>query len=279
VQPDTLLRWHRDLFRLYWRRKSKNYRNTLRISSETIKLIQQIAQENRLWGAERIWGELLKLGIKVSKRTIQKYLPKKRTKSSQTWATFLKNHAAEIWASDFTVFHNLFFRPTYIFIIIEMHTRRILHTAVTLAPTNAWTAQQLREATPGGKGPKYLLHVRDRKYGRKVATVAAGSEIKELRSPIRAPKANAVCERIIGSLKRECLDHMLIWHRFQVRRLVKEYTAYYNLARPHQGIHQCIPERYTLTQRPTSRCSQSRVSSKSVLGGFHHHYRYTPRLN
>ena len=155
VQPDTLLRWHRDLFRLYWRRKSKNHRSTPRISPETIQLIQQMAQENRLWGAERIRGELLKLGIKVSKRTIQRYLPKKRKKSNQTWATFLKNHAAEIWACDFTVVHDLFFRPTYVFIIIELHTRRILHTAVTLSPTDAWTAQQLREATPWGKGPKY----------------------------------------------------------------------------------------------------------------------------
>jgi hypothetical protein len=140
VQPDTLLRWHRDLFRLYWRRKSKPQQSPPRISPETIKLIQQMAQENRLWGAERIRGELLKLGIKVSKRTIQRYLPKKRKKSYQTWATFLRNHAAEIWACDFTVVHDLFFRPTYVFIIIELHTRRILHTAITLAPTDAWTA-------------------------------------------------------------------------------------------------------------------------------------------
>jgi transposase InsO family protein len=109
-----------------------------------------------------------------------------------------------------------------------MHTRRILHTAVTLSPTDDWTAQQLREATPWGKGPNYLLHDRDRKYGRKFAVVAASSGIKELRSPIRAPKANAICERIIGSLKREGLDHVLIWHRLQVRRLIKEYVAYYN---------------------------------------------------
>jgi transposase InsO family protein len=235
VQPDTLLRWHRDMFRLYWRRKSMNHRRTPRISPETIQLIQQMAQENRLWGAERIRGELLKLGIRVSKRTIQRYMPKKRKKSNQSWATFLKNHAAEIWACDFTVVHDLFFRPTYVFIIIELHTRRILHTAVTLSPTDAWTAQQLREATPWGKGPKYLLHDRDRKYGHKFAAVAAGAGIKELRSPIRAPKANAVCERIIGSLKRECLDHMLILHRSQVRRYVKQYTAYYNLTRPHQA--------------------------------------------
>jgi transposase InsO family protein len=236
-----------------------------------------MAQENRLWGAERIRGELLKLGIRVSKRTIQRYLPKKRRKSNQSWAIFLKNHAAEIWACDFTVVHDLFFRPTYVFIIIELHTRRILHTAVTLSPTDAWTAQQLREATPWGKGPKYLLHDRDRKFGRKFAAVAAGSGIKELRSPIRAPKANAICERIIGSLKRECLDHMLIWHRSQIHRLVREYTAYYNLARPHQGIRQRIPEPYTQNPHSVTKCPRTRVISKPVLGGLHH--RYTPRLN
>jgi transposase InsO family protein len=279
VQPDTLLRWHRELFRIYWRRKSKNIQHKPHISPETIALIKQMAQENRLWGAERIRGELLKLGIRVSKRTIQRYMPKKRQRSNQSWATFLKNHAAEIWACDFTVVHDLFFRPTYLFIIIELHTRRILHTAVTLAPTDAWTAQQLREVTPWGKGPKYLLHDRDSKYGRKFAAVAASSGIKELKSPIRAPKANAICERIIGSLKRECLDHLLIWHRSQVRRLVKQYAAYYNLARPHQGIQQRIPERYAQYQRFDSQCSLPRVTSKPVLGGLHHHYCCTPRLN
>jgi transposase InsO family protein len=206
-------------------------------------------------------------------------MPKKRKKSAQTWATFLKNHAFEIWACDFTVVHDLFFRPTYIFIIIELHTRRILHTAVTLVPTEAWTAQQLREATPWGKGPKYLLHDRDCKYGRKFAAAAASSGIKELRSPIRAPKANAICERIIGSLKRECLDHMLIWHRSQVRRLVKQYANYYNLARPHQGINQCIPEYSALFPLSSPTCPRSRISAKPVLGGLHHHYRCTPRLN
>jgi transposase InsO family protein len=221
---------------------------------------------------------MLKLGMRVSKRTIQRYMPKKRRRSNQTWATFLQNHAAEIWACDFTVVHDLFFRPTFVFIIIELHTRRILHTAVTLALTDAWTAQQLREATPCGKGPKYLLHDRDRKYGRKFSAVAASSGIKELRSPIRAPKANAVCERIIGSLKRECLDHMLIWHRSQVHRLVKEYVIYYNQARPHQGIEQRIPERYFQKQHSVAKCSRPRMIAKPVLGGLHHHYHCTPRL-
>ncbi len=238
-----------------------------------------MAQGNRLWGAERIRGELLKLGVKVSKRTIQRYLPNKRRKSNQSWATFLKNHATEIWACDFTVVPDLFFRPTYIFIIIEMHTRRILHTAVTLAPTDAWTAQQLREVTPWGEGPKYFLHDRDRNFGSKFATVAAGSGIKELRSPIRAPKANTICERIIGSLKWECRDHMLIWHRSQIRQLVKQYAAYYNLARPHQGIAQRIPERFAQNQHSLANCPRTRIISTPSLGGIQHQYYCTLRLN
>jgi hypothetical protein len=157
VEPDTLLRWHRDIFRFYWKRKSKPKRKEPRISPETIHLIKQMANENRLWGAERIRGELLKLGIQVSTRTIQRYLPKERKTSTQTWVTFLKNHASGIWACDFTVVYDLLFRPIFIFVILELKTRLIIHSAVTTSPTDEWTAQQLREASPWGSHPKYLI--------------------------------------------------------------------------------------------------------------------------
>jgi putative transposase len=264
VQPDTLLRWHRNLFRRYWRRKKRKPR----IAQETIDLIRQMAKENRLWGAERIRDELLKLGIKVSKRTVQKYLPKMRRTSGQTWATFLKNHARHIWACDFTVVHDLFFRPIYTFVFIELHTRRIVHAAVTRSPSDAWTVQQLREATPWGKGPKYLIRDRDSKYGRRFSTFAASSGIKELKTPFRAPKANAHCERLIGTLKRECLDHMLILHRNQLHRLVTEFVDYYNHSRPHQGIGQRIPARFDEEHHPQS----GRITSIPVLNGLHHSY-------
>jgi hypothetical protein len=146
-----------------------------------------MAKVNRLWGAERIRGELLKLGVRVSKRTIQKYMPKMRGASSQTWATFLKNHANDIWASDFTVAHDLLFRPLYVFVVIQLQTRRIVHTAVTRSPTDDWTAQQLREATPWGKGPKYLNRDRDNKYVPLFLSVAKGTGIKVLRTPVRTP--------------------------------------------------------------------------------------------
>ena len=195
VQPDTLLRWHRDLFRHYWRRKSRKKDRKSRIAPETIALIKKMANENHLWGAERIRGELLKLNIEASKRTIQKYMPKVRRQSSQTWATFLKNHAGDIWACDFVVVHDLLFRALYIFVIIELETRRIVHTAVTSSPTDAWVAQQLREATPWGEGPKYLFRDRDKKYGPKFTSVARSTGIDELKTPYRAPRANAVCAR------------------------------------------------------------------------------------
>ena len=155
---------------------------------------------------------MLKLGVKVSKRTIQKYMLKEHhNKSGQTWATFLKNHIRTIWACDFTVVYDLLFRPLYVFVIMELHTRRIVHTAVTRSPIDEWVAQQLREATPWGERPKYLIRDRDGKYGKWFAAVAIGIEI--LKTPVRAPRANSYCEHLIGSLRRECLDHMHILNR------------------------------------------------------------------
>ena len=152
VQPDTLLRWRRELFRIIWRRKSKPKVQSPRIPAETIALIRQMATDNLTWGAERIRGELLKLGIKVSKRTVQKYMGRKDKPrpSGQTWATFLKNHAPQIWACDFTQVYDIFFRSLFIFVIIEHASRRIVHVAVTSNPSDVWVAQQLLEATPWG---------------------------------------------------------------------------------------------------------------------------------
>jgi hypothetical protein len=200
IQPDTLLRWHRDLIRLYWKRKSRSKKRKLRIPQETIKLIKQMAQENPYWGAEKIRGELLKLGISVGKPTIQKYMKQVRRQSGQNWANFLKNHAQDIWACDFTVVYDLLFRPIYIFIIIAHQTREIKHAAVTRHPTDAWAAQQLREATSWGKHPEYLIRDNDKKYGQQFSAVVRSSGIKEIKTPFEAPRANAICERSIGSM-------------------------------------------------------------------------------
>jgi len=273
VQPDTLLRWHRELFQFYWRRKSQG---KPKITPETIALIQKMAKENQLWGAERIRGELLKLGIEVSKRTVQRYMPKEKKtgSSSQNWATFLKNQASGIWACDFTVVYDWLFRQWYVFVVMELKTRRIIHTGVTKYPTDKWTAQQLREATPWGKGPKYLIRDRDKKYARHF-TAVAGS-IKEVKTPYRTPEANGVCERFMGSLRRECMDHILIHDDKHLRRVVTEYTAYFNQERPHQGIEQRIPDQYDQTR---SKSTRGRITSKAILGGLHHSYSRTTYLN
>jgi putative transposase len=268
IQPDTLLSWHRNLFRNYWRRKSQG---RPRVESETISLIRKMVKENKLWGAKRIHGELLKLGIELSKRTIQKYMPKERNElgSSRTWATFLKNQANGIWAYDFTVVNDWLFRQWYVFVVMELKTRRIVHTGITKYPTDEWTAQQLREATPWGSGPKYLIRDRDKKYAMRFSAVALGSGIKEVKTLYRTPQANGICERFMGSLRRECMDHVLIHDDKRLGRIVTEYTAYFNEERPHQGIDQRIPDYYGASK---SKPTRGPVASKSILGGLRHRY-------
>ena len=245
VQPETLLRWHRQGFRLFWRRKSRAGASTARpkVAPETITLIKEMAAANRLWGAERIRGELLKLGIRVAKTTIQRYMRQARPPrhSGQTWATFLRTHATDIWACDFLPVTDLLFRQVYAFFIVELATRRVVHVGVTRHPTDAWVAQQLREATPFGQHPRYLIRDNDSKFGPAFARVAKDSGIEILRTAYRAPRMNAVCERFLGSVRRECLDHLLILSEAHLRRALRAYVAYFNEQRPHQGIAQQVP--------------------------------------
>jgi transposase InsO family protein len=275
VQPETILRWHRDLFRGYWRRKSKPKSRKPRIPLVTINLIKQMASDNRRWGAKKIRGELLKLDIKVHKRTIQRYLRQVRKRNSgQNWATFLRNHAQDIWCCDFTVVHTLLFKPLYIFVIMHHQTRRIVHAAVTTHPTDEWTTQQLREATPWGQKPKYLIRDNDGKYGAKFKAFLDSMGIEDKNTPIRAPRANALCERFIGTLRRECLNHHLILHQHQLRRVVNEFVAYYNHSRPHQGIDQDIPILFGQPRPPLTNKPKGKVIATPVLNGLHHSYAY-----
>ena len=273
VQPETLLLWHRQGFKLFWKYKSRVASLKPRLSQETISLIQEMARDNRLWGAERIRGELLKLGIHVCKRTIQKYMRAVRTTRprGQTWATFLQNHAKEIWACDFLQVTDLFFRSLFAFFIVELHSRRVIHVGVTRSPTDAWAAQQLREATAYGRGPKYLIRDRDAKFGPRFARVAATSGIKILETPYHTPRANAICERFLGSVRRECLDHLFILQEKQLHRVLRAYVQYFNQARPHQGIRQQIPDHYG-EPGPADR-EDGKILALPVLGGLHHDYR------
>ena len=273
VQPDTVLRWHRELFKRFWKRKSKTLPKQGRppLTDDLVALIRRMAKENRTWGAERIRGELLKLSIRVSKSTIQKIMNSVRGSLSaqQTWVTFLRNHASQIWACDFLQTYDLFFRSVFVFVIIELGSRRIVHFGVTRNPTDQWTAQQLREATPFAEGPRFLIHDNDNKYGNSFAQVADGTGIEVLRTPYRAPKANAICERFLGSLRRECLDHFLILSEHHLHRLVKGYQQYFNHARPHQDIEQRIPCPSQPLETPPI---NGKVASRPVLNGLHHDY-------
>lgn len=243
IQPDTLLGWHRAGFCLFWKHKSKPKTPSPKIPADTIALIQRIARENPLWGAERIQGELLKLGISVAKGTIQRYMLGVRPprEPTQDWSTFLKNQAQDIWACDFLPVMDLWFRTVFVFFIIELGSRRVVHFGVTRHPTEVWVAQQLREATPNGVAPKYMIRDNDRKFGSAFDRVARGTGMEVLKIPYRAPQANAICERFLGSVRRECLDHLLIFTDGQLYRVIREYVEYFNHARPHQGIHQQIP--------------------------------------
>ncbi len=275
VQPETLLRWHRRLFRGHWRRTSRAQIVAHRppLAPETIALIKEMAGANRLWGAERIRGELRKLDIRVAKWTVQKYLRAARPprRAGQTWATFLRNHADDIWACDFLPVTDALFRPLFAFFVIALGSRRVVHVGVTRHPTDAWVAQQLREATPFDQRPRWLIRDNDRKYGQAFAGVAAASGIAVVRTAYRAPKENAVCERFLGSVRRECTDHLLVLGESHLRRILRDYASSFNTERPHQGLQQRIPDRTegTLT-RPRA---GGRVHAVPVLGGLHHAYR------
>jgi putative transposase len=210
----------------------------------------------------------------VCKRTIQKYLRQVRAPrpKGQKWATFLRNHTAQIWVCDFLQVTDLFFRPLFAFVIIELTSRRVIHAGVTRSPTDLWVAQQLREATPYGQAPKYLIRDNDCKFGPCFARVAATSVIEILKTPYHAPRANAVCERFVRSVRQECLDHLLILHEKQLQRVLNAYIAYFNRARPHQGIQQRIPESYGPSG--SSLYEGTRVIAVPILAGLHHDYQW-----
>jgi putative transposase len=202
VRPETLLRWHRQGFRLFWKYKSRAASSKPKIPEEIVPLIKEMAALNRLWGAECIRGELLKLGIRACNRTIQKYMRHVRVTSprGQKWATFLHNQATDMWACDFLQVTDLFFHSLFAFFLIELNSRKVIHVGVARFPTDAWTSQQLGEATPYEQTPKYLIRDHDSKFGPCCARVAETSGIEILTTPYHAPRANAICERFLGSV-------------------------------------------------------------------------------
>ena len=233
-------------------------------------LIQRLAMENRLWGAERIRGELVKLGIRVAKRTVQKYMQDARGRGpdGQAWATFLRNHGHRTWAWDFLQFYDVWFQPIFAFFMIDLGSRKVVQVGVTRTPTSTWVAQQMRNATACGGGPRFVIRDRDHRYGSDFDRAAAGVGARVIRTPARAPRANAICERFLGSVRRECLDHVLVLGERHALAVLVEYCRYFNAARPHQGIGQLVP-----VGSPGSKKGRGAVVGVPILHGLHHDYR------
>jgi putative transposase len=269
VKPETILRWHRQGFQRLWRWRTRQDQPQARISIDTVEFIRRMARENRLWGAERIRGELLKLGIRVAKRTIQKYLkPSGRPRSTgQRWATFLENHSRNIWACDFVQTYDIWFRPIFAFFIINVGTREVVHVSATRAPTQQWTAQQLRNATPFGVGPEFIIRDRDCKFGAEFDLAAQALGTRVIKTAVRTPDMNATCERFLGSVRRECLDHVIVLSERHLLAVLADYVCYFNHARPHQALSQNSPS----GTRPATLVGE--VIASPVLGGLHHDYR------
>jgi transposase InsO family protein len=280
VKPDTFLRWHRQGFRLLWRWKSR-LPGRPRLAKDLRRLIREMAAQNPTWGEERIANELqLKLTIRVSPRTVGKYLRKDRpvrtSDPKQRWLTFLRNHAKVIVACDFFVVITAAFRTLYVFVVMEIGSRRILHYNVTAHPTAEWTLQQFREALPGDHPYRFLIHDRDRIFAKEVDQGLAQLGVRVLRTPVRAPKANAVCERLGGSLRRECLDFLIPFNERHLRTTVRDWAIHYNRGMPHSALGPGLPEPMPDHVPPNEYRHRLpvgyRVVKRSVLGGLHHEY-------
>jgi len=266
VTPDTVVRWHRQGWRLCWRWKSRSRGGRPHLSPEVRDLIVTISRENRLWGTERIRGELLKLGIVVSNRSIRRYRWRGPSCSPrQTWRTFLRNHAHHLWAADLLTVPTLTFKTLYVLVFIAHGRRELVHVNVTANPTAAWVWRQVLEATPWGSKPRHLLRDRDAVYGRDFRRRARRIGIDAIATPIHAPKANAIAERVIGTLRRECLDHMIVLDERHLASILNEFVRYYNQERPHRTLELQTPE-------PRPRPVTGPIQSRPVLNGLHHVY-------
>jgi len=244
VKPETAIAWHRRGFRWYWQRKSRPCRSgrpTLR--REVIDLIRSMHPANPLWGAPRIHGELLKLGIELAQSTVSKYLPRpSRRAPSQGWRTFLCNHLSEMIAVDFAVVPTVKGQLLFVFIVLSLVRRRVLHIGVPRNPTAVWTAQQTVEALPWRTSGRYVVRDRDGIYGEVFERGIEGLGLEQVVIAARSPWQNAFAERLIGSLRRECLDHVIARHERHLLRIVRSYVAYYNEARTHLALGKDPPE-------------------------------------
>ena len=265
VRPETVLRWHRVGFRGYWRWKSRSRVGRPEVPQEVRALIRQMSLANRLWGAPRIHGELLKLGIGVAQSTAAKYMVKHRRPPSQSWATFLRNHADGIAATDLLIVPTVDFRLLYCLVVLGHGRRKLVHYAVTAHPTAEWMARQILEAFPWDEAPSYLVRDRDAIYGAVVRRRLRGLGIRDRPITPRSPWQNGHVERLIGSIRRECLDHTIVLGGSHLHRIMKNYATYYNAARTHLALDKDAP-----ITRPIER--KGRIIAQPMLDRLHYRY-------
>lgn len=271
-KPDTLVRWHRKGFRLYWTWKSRRGQGGRpAIDPDVRELIRLMSRNNIGWGAPRIHGELQMLGIPVAESTVAKYMIRNRKPPSQTWRTFLENHTADLVSVDFFTVPTATFRILYVFVILHHERREIVHFNATYHPTAEWTAQQIVEAFPFDTAPRYLLRDRDCIYGERFCNRVKGLGIEEVLTAPRSPCGpwqSPYVERIIGSIRRECLNHVIIFSERHLRRQLKSYTTYYHQARTHLSLDKQCP-----VPRSVQDPDQGNIVAIPHLGGLHHEYR------
>jgi putative transposase len=268
VKPATPIAWHRKGFRLFWTWKIRHGRaGRPGVAGEARDLIRKMSRDNPLWGAPHIHGELLKLGIAISETSVAKYMVRHRKPPSQTWRTFLDNHVKSLVSVDFFTVPTIRFQVLYVFLVLAHDRRRVVHFNVTAHPTAEWTAQQLREAFPFDQVPRYLLRDRDKIFGDTFREQVRGMKIKEVLSAPRSPWQRAYVERVIGSIRRECLDHVIVFGETSLRRILSSYFSYYHQTRPHLALEKDSPE-----PRPIQRPDLGAVVAISQVGGLHHRY-------
>jgi putative transposase len=268
VQPRTVIAWQRQRFRDHWRRLSQSGTpGRPAIAQEVRELIQDMWQANPTWGSPRIVGELRKVGIEVAKSTVETYRVRPRRPSSPTWKTFLKNHVQDLVALDFFVVPTVTHKVLFVLLILAHERRRLVHFKITEHPTAEWTAQQMIDAFPWDKAPRYLLRDRDRIYGAYFRQRVRHIGIEEVMIAPRSPWQNPYVERLIGSIRRECLDHVIVLHERHLRRLLTGYFQYYHHWRTHRALAMDCP-----VPRPVQRPEVGPIREVPEVGGLHHHY-------
>jgi putative transposase len=268
VQPATVVAWQRKRFREHWARLSRRQKvGRPALAVEVRNLIRRISRANPMWGAPRILGELSKLGIVVAEATVGKYMLQRRRPRSPSWRTFLNNHAKDLVAVDFFVVPTVRFRVLFVMVVLAHHRRRVLRFNVTENPTAQWTAQQIVEAFPWEEAPRYLLRDRDGVYGRHLRNRVRGMGIEEVIAAPQSPWQNSYAERLIGSIRRECLDHVIVLNEYHLRRVLRSYFSYYHDWRTHLSLNMDRPE-----PREIQRAEAGEVVQVPEVGGLHHHY-------